>query len=234
MPETLMTADGAALDLDAAERDFARAMAAPEPSEPQAPAPPKRAVDPEAPYGRTVNGRPKVRPGGRPPKPRVTEAAPAASSTAKGKVAAEPANYTGRLGEFTSALWMVLAGAPVPNDGLRLKIRAQARILKEHQGGVCQGVNLMAQHNSVIRRGVEALTMGSAGWVLPAVMAVTPFAVQTGQLWRTDATDAGLQQLAAETESEWRTVFADLQQQMGLAPAQAPEDGPGPDQDGEA
>lgn len=227
MAETLMTADGATLDLDTAERDFARSMAAPEPSEPQAPAPPRRTADPEAPYGRTVSGRPKRAPGGRPPKPRVTEAAPATSGTAKGKAAAEPADYTGRLGEFTSALWMVMAGSPVPNDGLRLKIRAQARILKEHQGGLCQGVNLMAQHNSVIRRGVEALTMGSAGWVLPAVMAVAPFAVQTGQLWRSPPGEA-VHQMAEETESEWKAVFADIQLQMGLAGGQAPEDGPGP------
>jgi hypothetical protein len=76
MPETLLTEDGQALDLDAAERDFARSMAAPEPSEPQAPAPPKRVTDPEAPFGRKVDGTPKKAPGGRPSKPRVTDARP--------------------------------------------------------------------------------------------------------------------------------------------------------------
>lgn len=72
MPEGLKTASGEAVDLDG---EFARAMAAPEPDEPVAAAPPRK--DPEAPYGRKADGSPKAGPGGRPakaPKPRVAKA----------------------------------------------------------------------------------------------------------------------------------------------------------------
>jgi hypothetical protein len=219
MAEGLATADGTQIDLDRAEADFHRAMAAPEPDEPVAPAPPKRApADPEAPFGRKVDGTPKKAPGGRPAKPRVIEAPRAAEKPSKpGKPSGQPstsADYTQPLGEFTSALWMVMAAAPVPNIDLRIKVRAQAKILKENQPSLCQGINLMAQHNGTIRRGVEMLTMGSAGWVLPAVMAVAPFAVQSAQLWRTDSSRLG--ELAAQTEEEWAEQFAAMQEAMGL------------------
>ncbi len=217
MPEGLTTADGVAIDLDAAEQAFHRAMAAPEPDEPEAPAPPKRApADPEAPFGRKVDGTPKRAPGGRPAKARVTESKPvvADAKPGKGKPADTATDYTGPLGDFTSALWMVMAAAPVPNDGLRVKVRAQAAVLKENQPGLCQGINMMAQHNGTIRRGVEALTMGNAGWVLPAVMAVAPFAVQSAQLWKTDPNQ--LTDLAKRTEDEWAESFAAMQVAMGL------------------
>ncbi len=42
MPEGLATEDGTAIDLDAAEQQFTMAMLAPEPGEPEHPAPPKR------------------------------------------------------------------------------------------------------------------------------------------------------------------------------------------------
>jgi hypothetical protein len=228
MAEGLATADGTAIDLDKAEQDFHRAMAAPEPDEPEAPAPPKREpADPDAPFGRKLDGTPKKAPGGRPGKPRVTESTPAAQTASKpsGKPgqAGTQTDYAQPLGDFTSAVWMVMAAAPVPNDGLRLKIRAQAKILKDNQPGLCQGINLMAQHNGTIRRGVEALTMGQAGWVLPAVMAVAPFAVQSAQLWRTDP--GQLAGMAADTEREWADQFAAMQAAMGLA---EPEGHPAP------
>jgi hypothetical protein len=113
---------------------------------------------------------------------------------------------------------MVLAAAPVPAEGIRLKLRAQAKVLKDNQPGLCQGVNLMAQHNGTIRRGVEALTMGSAGWVLPAVMAVAPFAVQSAALWKADP--AQLADMAAQTEAEWDEQFAAMREAMGLDQAE--------------
>lgn len=212
--EGLATEDGKVIDLDQAEAEFHRAMAAPEPDEPQAAAPPKRAADPEAPYGRKVDGTPKKAPGGRPARPRVTESKPVtAEKPGKGKPV--EADYTQPLAEFTSALWMILAAAPVSAEGLRVKVRAQAKILRDCQPGLCKGVNLMAQHNGTIRRGVEALTMGNAGWVLPAVMAVAPFAVQSAQIWRTDP--AELVSLAAEIEAEWAEQLAGLEEEKRLA-----------------
>jgi hypothetical protein len=227
MAEGLATADGTQIDLDKAEADFHRAMAAPEPTEPIAPAPPKRApADPEAPHGRKLDGTPKKAPGGRPAKARVTTPPrtpekPSKPGKGPGATAAQ-ADYTQPLGDFTSAVWMVMAAAPLPNEGLRVKVRAQAKILRDNQPGLCQGVNLMAQHNGTIRRGVEALTMGQAGWVLPACMALAPFAVQSAQLWRTDP--AELVGLAEETEQQWAEQFKAMQAAMGLDQVEQLED----------
>jgi hypothetical protein len=220
MPEGLATEDGTALGLDPAEQEFARAMAAPEPDEPEHPAPPKRQQPAgDAPYGYKADGTPK-KAAGRPRKARVTDAPPAEpEKPARGAKAAEPKpSYAQPLTELTSALWMVLAAAPVPPEGLRVKIRAQAKVLKANQPGLVKGLDIMAQNNGTIRRGVEALTMGSAGWVLPAVMAVSPFAVQTAQLWRMDPAD--LAGLAEETEKEWAAEFEAMQQAMGVTELQ--------------
>lgn len=214
-----MTAEGATLELDAAEQTFARAMAAPEPTDPEAPAPPKRAELSEAErgakYGYTTDKdgtqRPKKAPG-RPRKTpaRVTEA-PAAAAEAPAKPGKVP-DYTGQLAGLTEAVWMVLAAAPAPTFAARVKLRAQAKVLRDNQAPLVQGLNLCAQNNSVIRRGVEALTAGGAGWVLPAVMAVAPFAVQSSALWRADPSQLAL--MAAETEAEWSAQFAAMQAAM--------------------
>ena len=223
--EGLATEDGTAIDLDRAEQDFARAMAAPEPDDPEHPAPPKReqlseeeagekygwTTDPKTGHRRAkrAKGRPSTKPRTTTPPPPP----PPGSKPPKGE--APKADFTQPLAELTSALWMVMAGAPIPADDLRVKVRAQAYVLRENQGGVCQGVNIMAQHNGTIRRGVEALTMGSAGWVLPAVMAVAPFAVQTSQVWRMKPAD--LADMAAKTEADWETEFKEMKSAMGLA-----------------
>lgn len=218
MPEGLATEDGTEIDLDAAEAEFAAAMNAPEPDEPVHPAPPKREQLTEeelgAKYGWTTDkdgNRRAKRAKGRPSaKARTTEAPPPPAEPqkpAKGAKGDSPKpDYTGPLTEFTGALWMVAAATPMPSEALRVRVRAQAKVLRSTQGNVVQGVNMMAQHNGTIRRGVEALTMGGAGWVLPAVMALAPFAVQSAAVWKADP--ANLVVLAAQTEEEWAEEFA--------------------------
>jgi hypothetical protein len=212
MPEALATADGKPIDLDDTDRAFAAAMAAPRGDEPEAPAPPKREpADPEAPFGRKLDGTPKKAPGGRPAKARMIEGPQPTGKPQDGKKDAGPApDYTQGLSEFTEALWMVLAATPVPWPEVRVKVRAQAYVLRSNQGGVVQGVNAMAQHNGTIRWGVEKLTTGSAGWVLPAVMALAPFAVQSGMIWRAPP-NGDMERLAAETEQQWKETFAAMQ-----------------------
>lgn len=233
MPEGLSTADGKAIDLDTAEQEFHRAMAAPEPDEPEHAAPPKRVQLSEEEmgerYGWITNPdgtkrakRAKGRPAA---KPRITDAAPGGqepSKPAKGKgeAAAKP-DLTQPLSELCGALWMVMAAAPIPAEPLRIKVRAQAKLLREHRGGLVQGVNLMAQNNGVVRRGVEMLTMGGASWVLPATMAVAPFAVQSAQMWKMSPAD--LVGLAKATEQEWAAEFAAMQQAMGLTDPEGDE-----------
>ena len=233
MAEGLATEDGTAIDLDAAEADFARAMAAPEPDEPEHPAPPKRVQPTEEElgekYGWTTlpdGTRRAKRAKGRPAKARTTDAKPqepqksSKPSGKPGQTDAKP-DLTQPLSELTSALWMVAAAAPIPVEGLRVKVRAQAKILRENQAGVVQGVGIMAANNGTIRRGVEALTMGSAGWVLPATMALAPFAVQSMAVWRAKPED--LAELAAQTEQEWKDEFEAMAAAMGIGPAGAEE-----------
>ena len=217
MPEGLATADGRVLDLDDSERAFAAAMAAPSGDEPEHPAPPKLAADPEAPYGRKVDGTPKKAPGGRPPKARVS-AAPAAAAAPRpaggaGKAEAV-ADFSQPLNEFLQGVWMAAAALPVPDGSLRVRVRAQAAVIRSNAGGLVQSVNMMAQHNATIRWGVEKLTTGSAGWVLPACMALAPFAVQSAQVWRMDP--AQLTRLAEQTDREWDQVFNAMRAEFEL------------------
>lgn len=227
--ETLSTADGQRVDLDESDAEFARAMAAPGPDEPEAPAPPKRdPADPEAPYGRKVDGTPKKAPGGRPPKPRMIEAPASSGSQGKGsKDSPPPADYTAALVEFTSALCLVMGTVPVPHDELRVRVRAQSWVLEQNQGNVASAVNAMAQHNATIRTGVEKLTMGNAGWVLPAVMTMVPFAVQTAAIWRAPV-EGDMRTLADNVESGWKAKFEAMKADFAAeaeAAAQATQDG---------
>lgn len=223
MPEGLATADGFTLDLDDSERAFAAAMAAPPADDPEHPAPPRREpVDPEAPFGRKVDGTPKKARGGRPPKPRVQEAPAGAGKPAAGLKAVPPVrDFSAPLAEFVQGVWMAAAATPVPWPELRTKVRAQAYLLKANAGGIVQGVNTMAQHNAMIRRGVEVLTTGSAGWVLPAMFALTPFVAQTAALWRSPLTEAA-EQMAAATEAEWEAAVTEIKAEMGMDQEQVP------------
>lgn len=231
MGETL-TVDGQAVKLDESEARFAAAMAAPRSDDPEHPAPPAREpVDPEAPYGRRLDGKPKVRPGGRPPKPREITAAPARPPGSAASAAAAPLDYSTGLAEFAEALWMVMAATPIPWDEIRVKVRAQAWVLRQNSEGVVSGVNIMAQHNATIRTGVEKLTTGSAGWVLPAVMALAPFGVQTAMIWRSPA-NGDMLDLAAETEAAWKDTFANMRAEFEAEMAAAAAAGLGDEQPG--
>jgi hypothetical protein len=229
--EGLATEDGTAIDLDASEQAFARAMAA-QSDEPEHPAPPKREQLSEeelgAKYGWTTgpNGERRAkRAKGRPStKPRTTDAKPQEPQKPgkpKGDAPAKP-DFTGPLADLTSAMWMVMAAVPIPAEPLRIKVRAQAKILRENRGGLVQGVNVMAQNNGVIRRGVEVLAMGSGGWILPATMAVAPFCVQSAQMWKMDP--AELVGLAEQTEAEWEAEFKAMTAAMGLGDPEAEEE----------
>lgn len=223
MPEGLATADGETISFDETEQEFARAMAAPTADDPEAPGPPDLPpVDPEAPWGRTASGAPKKKPG-RPRKdrprtvPGSSVSKPAAPS-GRGKPAAEPGpakDYSEGLGDFTQIIWMALAGLPIPWEETRIRCRVQAAVLKENQAGVVSGVNILAQHNKIVRWGVEKLTGGDAGWIFPAALALMPFAVQTNMLWRVPV-NGDMQKMAAGVEEEFDQVFSSILKQMGL------------------
>src|SRR5690242_14948524 len=100
MAETLTTADGKPVGLDDTDARFAAAMAAPRADEPEHPAPPRHdPADPDAPYGRKLDGTPKLRPGGRPPKKPRPREIPAPAAAAQGgqsgpKAVPAAADYT--------------------------------------------------------------------------------------------------------------------------------------------
>jgi hypothetical protein len=219
MAETLATAEGDPIDLEHVEREFAAAMAAPGPDEPEAPAPPDIGSDPGAPFGRRVDGTPKKGRGGRPPKePARTRAAlTPPEKPAKGKGDPGTArDYSQALSEFTEVIWLALAGLPIPGDEQRIRCRVQAAVLKENRAGLVGGVNIMAQHNGIVRWGVEKLATGGAAWIFPAVIALMPFAVQTSMLWRVPV-NGDMEKMASKTEDEFGEVFGSILKEMGLA-----------------
>jgi hypothetical protein len=154
-----MTPDGkpvgtAPIDPAFAELGVAQAEKAKE--EPAFSPPPKK--DPEAPYGRTMDGRPKKGPGGRRPKekPRVTE--PKAGVVKK--------DYTEELTGITQLAWGILATtSPADAGAVRL-----------HGQGMVAAFNGLAQENAQVARGIEWLTSGSAYGAV--VMATAPLIFQ--------------------------------------------------------
>lgn len=191
MPQ-LVTEDGA-MDEEAVNREFARAMAAPEPNEETAPAPQRKQAtestaqpvaepsdDPKHDKARTSSSTGSTGRSGRRGRPRKTEEA---------KPAPSEGAYVQPVAELLQSLTIVGALAPIPDGPLQTRVRLQAYLVGEHAPGLATAVDSAARHNAVIRKAVESLTMGSAGWVLPAVLAVAPFAAQSLGLWRAPVTE---------------------------------------------
>jgi len=202
----LITPDGE-LDEAGVQQRFAQAMAAPEPDEPQAPAPARREPEAEPPAAAAAPDDPKdnkARMTGATRQPRARRTGGKKAATAAAAAPPVEGAYLKPTTEFLEA--MVIAGAlvPMPAGQLAVKIRLQARLVSEHAGGLAVAIDSAARNNAVIRRGVEALTMGSAGWVLPAVLAVAPFAAASAGLWKAEITEqmvAAANQFQAETKA---------------------------------
>lgn len=217
MPEGLMTADGATVSVPPVEQEFAelqaaQARAADEQAEHAAP--PKK--DPEAPYGRTADGKPKKGPGGRPPKKK----APAADQP---RVAAPTAadgpkrDFSEPLAELADAVWVSMAMAPFP------PLEAQAALWKAHKPGLVAGFNIAAQNNAMIRRAIEASEKKT--WILALAGAVLPLVQQSAQLWSNPNQDLGdgtklVDALAAATKRDLEEM-AKAQAEAMVTAAQA-------------
>lgn len=190
MPK-LTTPDGQQLDDAEVQQQFAEAMAAPEPDEPMAPAPERQAGDEQTGRRRRTRaddataGDERRHTRARTTGSRAGQTRGGGRRDAKAEVSQ---SYAEPIGEFLQALTITGAVAPLPRSPLMVRVRLQANLVAEHSAGLTKGIDAAAQNNAVIRRGVEALTMGSAGWVLPAVLAVAPFAASSYALWRSDVT----------------------------------------------
>ena len=154
MAESIQTPDGTPVDLDAAEREFARAMAAP-PADDLA-APPKRdpaaAADPEK-SGKSTRTKAA-------PKPRVKKATPVKS------------DYTEDAQTVVSSVWTVTAAIP-PTQAFAYVINANANNLT---AALAEG----AKHSETIR---NALTGGGEhAWKAQLGIVAVSMAMQTMQL----------------------------------------------------
>lgn len=218
MPK-LETPGGEQLDAEEVNRRFAQAMAEPEPDEPLAAAPEPNTSDPEpaAPASDRRHDKPRTsaagsgrgRGGGRRGKHSTKAAEP--DPPAEG-------HFVRPVFELLQSAVIVGVMAPLPPGGLRVKVRLQAATIGTHSSALANAVDSAARHNAMIRRGVESLTMGPAGWVLPAVLVVAPFAAQSLALWRSPV-DEDMITVANEFERQ-------IRQQVG---EQVSPDGPGDD-----
>lgn len=187
---TFVTPDGD-LDEDTVNKEFAAAMVAPPADEPTAPAPPRKAASEDAQKAAEPADDAKH------DKPRRTSST-GGSGRGRGRGGAKktdatppPAEgaYVQPVSEFLQSLTIVGALAPIPSGPLQTRVRLQAHLVNMHAPGLATAIDSAARHNELIRKGVESLTMGSTGWVLPAVLAVAPFAAQSLGLWRADVSE---------------------------------------------
>ena len=165
--EQMLGPGGEPVDIDAAEKSFHGAMAAPEPGEqPDYPAPPRRD------YGTKEDGTPKRAAG----RPRKTSAErPRAGKVpdpppAKPRNAAKdlpPGDYTAQLASFGQGVWMGLAAIPLAHA------QAFAGVWKIQLPAQVAAWNAAAQQDPGVRRAVEKLAGGPA-WMVGVAIATAP------------------------------------------------------------
>lgn len=145
MPEGLMTTDGTPVDVaPAGDADFRETMAAAAKlaDAPEMPAPAKK--DPEAPFGRTKDGTPKKRPGGRPAKPQVMAAPAKAAGTA-------PKDFRPGLRQLFGTAWSLTS----------LVDQADAGAILLATPALVEGWNGVAQRNPRVGKVLDYLTDGA-------------------------------------------------------------------------
>lgn len=237
-------ADPRAQDLDAA---FAAAMDAP--ARPVSAAKTPGEVDHDAPHGRdehgvplapfglTLEGKPKRAKGGRPPKddpdrPRtgtVTELK--AADDPKPKPKPEPRDYSEDLSGLANAAWFGLSavakvGGSVPFLGKLIpgtKLAAQAFIISETSPQLIGAVNLAAQHNAKAAAFCSKLEGGDGLWALQCMFMVMPVISLSATIWRGDEAALkenelpSLAEMAARNETKMDDMLASIQAQIAAA-----------------
>jgi hypothetical protein len=179
------------LSEDEVTQEFAKAMSAPEPDEPLAPAPPRTdsgsAERPSEPSEVPADDKPRTRPSSR--GTGAKRGRPKGSTKKAADAAPAEGTYVRPVSEFLQALTVTGALIPVPDGPLRTRVRLQANLVAAHSAGLATAADLGARNNTFIRKGVESLTTGPGGWVLPCTLALAPFAAQSLALWRAEVTD---------------------------------------------
>jgi hypothetical protein len=199
MPEGVVNpVDGTAVDLQAAEQEFNRAMAAP-PSD--APGLPERPVkDPNEAKQDAKRGR------GRPPKGvRATDA----KTTTPAK-----ADYTEDVAGLVTGLWVATASIPYTT--------AYAAIISANKDGLTAAVAAGAKQNTTMRAYVEKFSGSGGGmWAVQLAVVGTNMAMQGMQLMK----DPELRKQCAEQTRAEMKAFLTANGVTKLPDAE-PESGP--------
>jgi hypothetical protein len=166
-------------------------------------------TNPEAPYGymtdpKTGETRPKKRPGrqsatGKSEPPPRQRPANEARQAIPGSTAKKTTQQTAKeVNELLQGVWLLLAAVPeadakIPGTkhtikALSIRTRAQASILEDNSEGVTKGLVIMSQHSKPVAKFLaRAGDESGPAWILPAMMAMMPFAVQSAAMWNAPA-----------------------------------------------
>jgi roadblock/LC7 domain-containing protein len=185
-------------------------------------------TNPEAPYGwmkdpKTGETRPRKRPGRQakadapPPPGRASNASRERQAPPSGK---KSVDYRKPLMDTVEGFWMILAAIPssdkpvkvagIDVHSLTIRAKAQAAVLEENAAQLVNAANMVAQHNDSFAKGVEKWTSSTgSAWIMPAMMAVLPFAVASAQVWRVPV-EGDLTLLAKQTEAKFDELFKNM------------------------
>ena len=211
---------------------------------PRAVAAPKTPVtDPEAPYGwikdpKAPGGkRPKLRPGKQaksepPPRERPTNRA---RSAPKGTTAPDGAKITADVTALVQGTWLLLAAVPesefkIPGtkmtvSDVSVRTRAQAAILEDNGESIVRGLVMTAQHSPTVAKVIaKAGEESGPAWIIPAMMALMPFVVQSAAMWNAPAA-GDVARLADRTKSELDSMLKGTQPTAEASPNGTNPDG---------
>lgn len=184
-------------------------------------------TDPEAPYGwikdpKAPGGkRPKLRPGKQaksetPPRQRPATKTRSAATVGQGSTEKHAKAVTG----LTEGVWVLLAAIPpadlsVPGTKINVKdvssrSRAQAEILETNQAGLVQGLVMIADHSAPVSKALLKLdSKDSPIWVMPAMMALLPFVVQSMAMYSAPI-NGEVQAMAERTGEKFAAILGNV------------------------
>jgi hypothetical protein len=110
-------------------------------------------------------------------------------------------------------VWTLAASVPDVEPGTKVmgvdirsplvRVKAQAAIMKDNAMGLVNGFGIMAQHSAPVRNFIaKAGDESGPAWILPAMMALLPFAAQSAAMWRAPL-EGDVVKLAERTSAEF-------------------------------
>jgi len=137
-------------------------------------------------------------------------------------------DYTETLNSLAEMAWLVLGLAPLPDQAFgyklaeaRTRMRVQAYVLETQRGGLVAGVNEFANHSPFLAKRLAAIQAGQGGlWVIPALVAIAPFVMQSAAAWGAPL-DANHETVAAGVEQRVTDYFGKMAEMAGVVAAAA-------------